>query len=140
MALSDNYLYLTFNVYSTDEDEEWLRAVALRMSLDELGPDESLEYDSYTTTEYGGLRLTRGAGDTMYFASSGSSAKNHIRVWKWGEDSNVPSQYDIFVSPWTGEPDTYVAQGPDGNNWLGRMDDRITGAWIAEGLLVQTLM
>jgi len=67
----------------------------------------------------------------MHFASH--RGLDQIRVWSWGEDSNQVLANNVDVSAWT--QGSYNAAGPDGNNWLSRTDGRITGAWVAEGVL-----
>ena len=132
MALSNDFLYVTTNVFSTRGDEDWVRAVVLKIPLDDLERGESLTYQNWSTTRWGSLRLVRGARDTMYFASN-SRRLDMIRVWSWPEDSTELSQHDINLTQW--RAGDYHSAGPDGNNWLGRADDRITGAWVAEGQL-----
>ncbi|MGK7914818.1 MAG: hypothetical protein AB4038_04630 [Prochloraceae cyanobacterium] len=130
MALSDNQLWITFNVFNSDD--RWQRAVVFRFPLDELASGASLDYDYWSSTSYGSLRLVQGAEDTMYWASHNSNSQ--IRLFSWPETSNNVSWWDINVNRWTGG-NGYSAPGPDGNNWLARTDRRITGGWLARGIL-----
>ncbi|MDP6453999.1 MAG: hypothetical protein QF898_11865 [SAR202 cluster bacterium] len=131
MALSNDFLFVTSNSFSTSGDN-FVRSVALKIPLDDLERGETLDYQHWDTTEYGSLRLTRGARDTMYFASN-SRRMDRIRVWAWPEDSGNLSAHDVNVTQWHGGD--YRPAGPDATNWLERTDDRITGAWVAEGEL-----
>jgi hypothetical protein len=67
----------------------------------------------------------------MYFASHNSNQE--IRLFSWPENSAQVSQVNVAVTPWQGGD--YSAQGPDGTNWLKRCDPRITGAWVANGVI-----
>jgi len=91
ISLSDNNLYVTTNVFdeSAGEDNAAFRgSVVARMPLAKLAATD-FEYDVYTTVPQdpstaglGGLRGTRGAGDTMYFGSNGFGDAMRIHVWK----------------------------------------------------------
>jgi hypothetical protein len=67
----------------------------------------------------------------MYFASHVNNST--VRVFSWPETSNTVTSRDVGVSAWS--DGDYSAPGPDGANWLSRTDDRITGAWVANGLI-----
>ena len=131
MALSNDFLYVTTNSFSTRGDD-FVRAVVLKIPLDDLERGESLDYQHWATTQYGSLRLARGARDTMYFASN-SRRRDRIRVWAWPEDASNLSARDINVTQW--HAGNYQPAAPDSANWLARTDDRITGAWVANGEL-----
>jgi hypothetical protein len=126
LELSDNFLYLTTNSF---EGEEWRRSVVFRFSLDELAAAGELSYRHWSTTENFSLRCVSGAEDVIHFASHNSVSQ--VRVFTWPEANDVPAFRDVNVSPWSAG--TYVAEGPDGTNWLQRCDPRITGAWVAKG-------
>ena len=129
-ALSTNYLYVGSNLFRV-KDDRWTRSAVLRLPLDELATGNSLSYRHFSTTQNGSLRCTMGARDTMHMASHSSNHK--IRIYSWPETSSSVSGRDVDVSPWQGG--TYHAPGPDGKDWLTRCDHRITGAWVADGLI-----
>lgn len=129
-ALSDNFLYVVTNVFSTTNDR-WKRAVVFRIPFAPLANAGTLTYDVFSTTRNGSLRGTQGARGTMYFASHNSQSQ--IRLFMWPEGSSTVSTVDVDVSPWrTG---LYSAPCPDGRNWLGRLDDRVTAGWVEEGVI-----
>lgn len=130
MALSNNYVWVTFNVF--DGSNRWQRAVVFRFPLDSLAAGSGLNYNYWSTTQNGSLRLTEGAGETMYWVSHNSTSQ--IRLFSWPENSNSVTWWNIGVNTWSGSGG-YSAPGPDGNNWLGRCDPRITGAWLANGVV-----
>ena len=124
-ALSRNHLYITFNAFNTAGS--WLRAVVFKLPLDALRDGTSLGYQWWSTTTHGSLRLTQGARDSMYFASHNGSRT--LRVFGWPDTSNSIGTIDVTLRPWSNGP--YSAPGPGGVDWLGRMDSRITGAWVS---------
>lgn len=124
VAASGQFLYVTSNVFTTNT-EQFARAVILRLSLAELSAYQPLNYQFFDTTQNGSLRPTQGAGDTMYFASHVGLAL--LRVFTWPEASNTVTTDDVGVQAWGNA--TRVAPGPDGRDWLGRADHRVTAAW-----------
>jgi hypothetical protein len=126
IELGSNSLYMTTNSFA---GETWRRSVVFRLPLQTLADKGTLQYQFWNTTKNFALRCVRGAGDTMYFASH--NGLSQVRLFTWPEANPAPSFKDVNVSPWAAG--TYSAPGPDGTNWLGRCDPRITGAWLATG-------
>lgn len=126
LELSANYLYVTTNSFAGNQ---WRRSVVFRLPLDALAERSQLQYRYWTTSTYFSLRCVRGARDVMYFAAL--NPPNRVRLYSWPETAASPTGRDIAVSPWSAGK--YSAPGPDGADWLGRCDDRITGAWLANG-------
>jgi hypothetical protein len=129
-ALSNNFLYVSSNVYGF-EDEDWRRCVVFRLPLDDLAASSDFEYDYFQTTDNGSLRCTLGAREVMYLGSHNTDSE--LRVFSWREGEATVERVDVSVSPW--REDTYSAPGPDGNDWLSRCDGRITGAWVTRGVI-----
>lgn len=130
-SVSDNFLYIGTNVFSTSD--VFQRCVIIRIPLDKLKTGTGITYNLFETRTEFSLRCVQGAKKTMYFASH-TSANNVIRVFSWPENSLTVKRTDVMITPWSGG-NTYVAKCPDGSNWLGRTDYRITGAWLADGIL-----
>lgn len=124
-AVSANHLYITFNAFNSAN--AWQRAVAFKLPLQTLQAGTSLGYQWWTTTSNGSLRLTQGGSTTMYFASH--NAGRRLRVFSWPDSSNTIGSFDVTVGEWSAGP--YSAPGPGGAEWLGRIDSRITGAWLS---------
>ena len=129
-ALSNNFLYVSTNVYDATTDQ-WKRAVVFRLPLTVLANQGALTFDVFSSTTNGTLRLTQGAKKVMYFGSSNSTSQ--IRVFSWPESSTSVTTVDVNVAPWN--VGAYVANCPDGRNWLGRCDDRMTAGWVAKGVI-----
>ncbi|MDQ4146028.1 MAG: hypothetical protein M3198_20240 [Actinomycetota bacterium] len=123
-ALSSNHLYVTFNAFNAAGS--WLRAFVFKFPLDGLASGGSLGYQWWSTTTNGSLRLTQGATSTMFFGSH--NGRNPLRVFSWPDGPGGISSFDVTTSAWSAGP--YNAPAPGGINWLGRIDSRITGAWI----------
>jgi hypothetical protein len=130
LELGNDFLYLTSNVFRASDDR-WTRSVIFRIPLDTLATGGSLDYQFWSTTQTFSLRCTRGARDVMYFASHTSNSQ--VRVYSWPETSASVSSSNVNVSAWSAG--SYSAPGPDGANWLSRCDPRITGAWVANGVI-----
>lgn len=129
LALSRNFLYVTSNMFQIGGG--WTRCVVLRLPLDQLASAAALSYRYFQTTEYGSLRCTQGALDAMYFASHASNSE--LRVFSWPESADSPTGHDVTISTWN--DGTRSAPGPDGRDWCGRADRRITGAWHSGGVI-----
>ena len=130
-ATSNNFLYVGSNVFNATTDV-FTRAVLFRFPLDALASGTGLSYSYYSTSDNFSLRCVQGARDVMHFGSHNNV--NQLRVFSWPENASSISQNDVNVSRWSSNP-TYSASGPDGNNWLSRCDPRITGAWLANGVM-----
>lgn len=129
-ALSNNYLYITTNSFG-DATTGWRRSVVFRINLDNLAGGGALSYNYFSTTANGSLRCTQGAREAMYFGSH--NGPSQLRVFTWPESSTSVTYNDVNVTPWTSG--SYSAPGPDGRNWLTRTDDRITGAFLSNGVI-----
>lgn len=129
-ALSNNYLYVATNAFRASNGS-WTRSVVLRLPLETLANGGNLSYRHFFSTTNFSLRCTQGAAGTMYFASHNNNSQ--IRLFSWPESGNSIGQVDINVALWSAG--TYSAPGPDGRNWLGRCDSRITAGWVANGVI-----
>jgi hypothetical protein len=124
-ATSSNHLYITFNAFSSGGS--WLRAFVFKLPLNTLRDGTSLGYQWWSTTTHGSLRLTQGAQSSMFFASHNGGRQ--LRIFGWPDSSNSIGTIDVTVGAWSAGP--YSAPGPGGAEWLGRIDSRITGAWVS---------
>jgi hypothetical protein len=130
-ATSDNYLYVGTNVFKAATDR-FTRSVLFRFPLDTLANASALDYAFFSTSTHFSLRCAQGARDVMYFGSHNTASQ--IRTFSWPEGATAISFNDVDITPWS-RAMPYRAPGPDGRNWLGRCDPRITGAMVANGVL-----
>jgi hypothetical protein len=128
MAFTNENLFVTFNLFRV---ETWQRAVVFRFPLSALAAGTGLTYRTWSTVANGSIRLCRGAGPLMYTGSHNSTSQ--LRVFQWADSGTSMAQTDVNVRPWTAG--AYSAPGPDGVNWLNRLDPRITGAWVGAGTI-----
>jgi hypothetical protein len=128
MAFTAGNLFVTFNMFKGDD---WQRAVVFRFPLATLASGGSLGYRYWSTTANGSIRLCRGPGSTMYMGSHNTASQ--IRVFNWRDSATSISWNDVNVRSWLAG--AYAAPGPGGSNWLGRLDSRITGAWVGGGTI-----
>jgi hypothetical protein len=125
LALSGSSLYVTSNVFSTSGDA-FRRSVVLRLPLQQLAAYQALNYNYYSDQSFA-PRVTQGARDTAYWAVQENLAT--LRIFTWPESGTSITQNDVTVQTWSDA--TRVAPGPDGRDWLGREDSRITAAWLS---------
>lgn len=128
MACTDANLFVTFNLF---KGNAWQRAVVFRFPLATLASGGSLGYRSWSTTANGSIRLCRGPGATMFMGSHNSTSQ--LRVFEWPDSATGLTWRDVNVRPWSAG--AYSAPGPGGVNWLGRLDSRVTGAWVGAGTI-----
>lgn len=102
----------------------------MRFPLTTLANAGTLIFNHWSTTNNGSLRLTQGAGSTMYWGSHNSS--NQLRLFSWVDGQNSVNFWNVGVGQWSA-PSGSTA--PNGVNWLAR-DSRITGAAVGSGRIV----
>jgi hypothetical protein len=137
MALNAEHLFITTNSFATQgtadvEDDEFARAVALRLPLEALAEYETVTPDFFQSEEAFSLRPTQGANQgTMYFGSHDfANFGGKIVVYSWSEEDDSVGTISVDVAPWSNA--SRFSECPDGNRWLDRCDFRMTAAW-AEG-------
>ena len=130
-ALTADNLFVTFNLFNASN--QWQRAAAMRFPLQTIADAGTLIFNAWSTTNNGSLRLTQGADQTMYWASHNSASQ--LRLFAWQDGQGSVSSWDVNVAQWSG---TIASTAPNGINWLGRTDPRITGATVGGGAI--TLM
>ncbi len=129
LTLSNNYLYVTANVF-TISGNSWTNTVIMRLPLDTLSAHTALTLDYYVTSDHFNFTATQGATTRIYWGSQ-SLTSWQIRLYQWDEGSPTVSWTDVTISSYP--LSTPSCPGPDGRDWCGRSDDRILGAWVANG-------
>lgn len=130
LALSDTHLFQASNVFSTPSDT-FTGAVVARYALAEMSNCLNAGIFYYSDLSFGSFRLSRGATNTMYFASHISNSS--LRIWSWPNVSTAPASVDRTITTWAN--DTRACPGPDGNDACGFIDARLEGAWDADGVV-----
>jgi hypothetical protein len=129
-ALSDNFLYVGTNSFLASNNA-WQRSVVFRIKLTALAQNGPLTFDKFMTTANFSLRCVQGASNIMYFASHNGALAREVRIFSWPENSTSVTSRVIGITPFVAPP--YSAPLDGGTNWLGRTDQRITGAWFGKG-------
>jgi len=128
IAYSSGFLYCASNIFNAAS--AYTDSVVWRIPLSELAAGGTVNY-SYARSSSGlsgaSYRLTQNATSTMYFAEHRSTTTT--RAYRWPDSSGTINWSDITVPDWSSTTG-YVANGPNGVNWAGRADSRITGAWF----------
>ena len=125
-ALTADNLFVTFNMF--DAAGSWQRASVMRFPMQTIAAAGSLGFQSWSTTDNGSLRLTQGAAGTMYWGSHNSSRQ--LRLFSWADADGSLSWWDVDVTPYS---ESISSTAPNGVDWLGRADTRITGACVGNG-------
>jgi len=131
LTLSNNYLYVTANVFTTSGNS-WTNTVIIRLPLDTLSAHTALTVDYYVTSDHFNFTATQGATTRIYWGSQ-SLTSWQIRLYQWDEGSPTVSWTDVAILSYP--LSTPSCPGPDGRDWCGRSDDRILGAWVANGII-----
>jgi hypothetical protein len=133
VATSNNFLYVGSNMFTVTNDN-FTRGVILRLPLDPLVDGSLLNYSFFAGQGNFSMRCVQGAADTMYFASHDTTSR--LRLFTWPENTGTVSSTTVNVTSWRDNRlNAYSAPGPDGNEWLSRSDGRITGGWVADGVI-----
>lgn len=127
IAITNDHAWVTFNMF--DANDNWQRAVVMKFPLATIAAAGTLVFNWWGTTDVGSLRLTQGAGQTMYWGSHLSDRR--IRLFSWTDAGSGLNWWDIDVAQWTNG--SYSSTAPNGVDWLGRIDGRVTGAWTGGG-------
>ena len=125
-ALTADNLFVTFNMFNAAGS--WQRASVMRFPMDTIANGAPLGFQSWSTSDNGSLRLTQGAAGTMYWGSHNSSRQ--LRLFSWADADASLNWWDIEVAPYS---ESISSMAPNGVDWLGRADTRITGACVGNG-------
>ncbi len=132
LTLSNNFLYHTSNVFTSDAIPQFAGAYIGRYPLDQFSTCANFSPVYYTSATYGSFRATDGATTAMYWAAHNSTSS--IRIYKLPESSTTVSIYDRSITAWPLNL-PYSCPGPDGKNWCARAGPRHLGAWVANGVI-----
>lgn len=129
LALSNNYLYFTSNMF--DRDGDFIRTIIVRLPLEDLANALVPAAEYYISNQVGTFTPVQGATDAMYWAAHIDNA--HMALYKWNETLPAAAvQRTVSEIPlWTFEPAVYDCPTPrEDDNWCARSDDRITNGWV----------
>ncbi|MBI2883198.1 MAG: hypothetical protein HYY11_04730 [Candidatus Methylomirabilis oxyfera] len=125
LALSNNFLYLTVNVFN--QSDVWVRTIIVRASLDQLRAGGTTTFTWWNTSNFT-LTPVQGAREVMYLASHNSTTS--LRIFSLADGSATLSSFDRAIPVWTSTPrGSATCTTPDGNNPCARLDHRINSGW-----------
>ena len=132
-ALGTKFLYVTTNSFSTLGKEPFMRSVAMRIPLDKLAAYEGFDLEYFDTKDLddakaSGLCPVQGATNTMYVGAEVDTQT--LRIYTWSEATGTVASNDVIVRTWDSRQ-PFEAPSPQGGDWLGRADDRITAGWLS---------
>jgi hypothetical protein len=139
LALSNNYLYISMNMFFEDR---FSNPLMVRISLEDLadpsgiGPsfDYFVDFDLPRTSHT--FTPIQGAKDTMYWGIHLSTSEMRLYEWNDSMTSDSVKYFDRQVPAWTllvrGEGH---CPGPDGGDWCIRGQSKIRGAFMANDII-----
>lgn len=129
VTVGRNFVYLTIDLYSGDPPSEPAGAALIRIPIDQIDKEEiEAERALIFDEEVQSYRCAQNIDDTAYFAAHQSDSA--MRIFEWSETGPGPVKKLAAVSTWKGiqKDEPYSSICKDGNDWLHRIDPRITGA------------
>lgn len=133
IAVSDNFLYLSSNVFCTSGCPlpQAIGAVIWRIALNDLRQPGTIGFAySYNSTEQQ-YRFSQGAGATMYWGTHRNTAQ--IRIYRWLDSSGSFAFDDVTHTAYN--QGAMTANSPDGTNFAGNANANIQAAWVAAGVI-----
>jgi hypothetical protein len=151
IATSDEFLYLSLNVFPSDGQSIKV-AVVVRVALSDLvARDDGAPLDAscLVASPAPGVELksaypTRGAGDTMYLAAHQTTSR--LAVWRWRDHEASPTVHHVEDIRQREDGTAYAVSFPqdkpytckragtgvaDSSDWCRR--ERSTGVWVNDG-------
>jgi hypothetical protein len=130
LTLGDKYVYVASNMF--DQNSQYVRTILSRWDLNDLSSAAPVHFAYYWESQEFTFTPVQGATTTMYFAVHHSNSQ--MKIYKWPENTLSISIYTRNIPTWEfGTRNTMTCAGPDGLNWCGRSDSRITGGFVANG-------
>jgi hypothetical protein len=128
-----NHVYLTANVFTPasclpDRTPcDLVGSVMMRLPLDPIKDAVGFAF-AFLMTPQATLTVAEGIRDVAYSATHLTTST--LRIFRWPDTSDTALAFDRNVPTWS--DDTRSCPGPDGRDWCGRLDGRITGAYFRD--------
>jgi hypothetical protein len=131
LALSNNFLYITTNVFNFSAPPQLVRQVILKWPLDALSTCSGFSYSYWDNVLSGWGEPAQGATTTEYWGDH-RGFNNSFRVLWNPENSGTISWVDRAIAAFNFENGDGSCPGPTGLNWCARGDSRILAGWVRQ--------
>ncbi|MFO0981387.1 MAG: sialidase family protein [Planctomycetota bacterium] len=132
IALGTNFLYIATNRFNSAGF--WVETDVLAWPLDAIRFCQGFGYNYFGRTDSFTLTPVQGATVIMYLGSHVDT--DTLRIYSWTQGSGSYSWNDINIAAWSGTSrGSAHCPSPDGTDACQRLDDRINGGWVAQGLI-----
>ncbi|MDQ2982686.1 MAG: hypothetical protein M3R70_01995 [Actinomycetota bacterium] len=128
LAVSNNFLYITTNMFDGATNPNFLRMVVQKLPLSTLASCSAISHPYWLSTSGWSWAPVQGATDTMYLGDHITTST--FRIYSQSEVSNTISFVDRAIPAWTATNHNAVCTIPNGRNPCARMDQRITTGWV----------
>jgi hypothetical protein len=128
-----NHVYLTANIFSPAEcllagtSCNFVSSVMMRLPLDSIKDGVGFPVAFFTTAQFN-LTVAEGIREVAYSATHLTTSR--MRIFRWPDTSDTVLAFDRRIPAWSDAPRS--CPGPDGRDWCGRVDGRITGAYYRD--------
>lgn len=134
ISFSNNYLYVTWNLYN---GSAWVNTGLARLPLDSLDACASVSYNYLTRNDTFTFGLTGATSslDTFYWVSNwytnGTTSGSNLRIYYWPENGTTYFFVDRAINAYNFG--TVSCASPDGaiTNFCSRLDPRWENPWIS---------
>jgi len=133
IAFSRDHLFVAANVYNGLNNNSYEDSVVFRLTLAPMATGGSVGIGVWQRTrDLSGVgssyRFSQGAhhaSTKMWWADHTSTTQ--LSVWQLDDASGTPTRVDVAIASFNGGGGS--APGPDGREWIGANDGRITGGY-----------
>ncbi len=135
LAVSNQYLYITTNMFSSTFPYPFLRMLVMRMPLGALSNAAGFTYNYWTSTTGWSWTPVQGATDVMYLGDTYDQSTSTFRLYSQNEADSTLSYVDRAIAPWTFTNRNGNCPVPNGKDPCDRADQRVTDGWVAKGVV-----
>ena len=127
LGVSNDWLYVTTNVFNTSTPAAFLGSEVIRMNLDDLEDCVDARATRWSRSEYH-VRPVQGAGADMYFGALADT--NTLRLMRVADSSSTLSSWDRDVTTFASAGGSGVTcPSPGGGDPCGRLAPEINAAY-----------
>ena len=130
IVVSNNYLWVASNMFSTTGAQAWTRTFIIRLNLDDMFASEAVSWAYFAATDVFNFTPVQGATTTMYWGTHVNTTT--LRIFRWDEVGTTILSDNVTIPSWTSTPrGSAICTTADGFTPCARFDDRIMSGWLA---------